>query len=241
MNNAVYTQLTRQTGLQREMDLIAGNMANMNTTGFRREGVVFSEFLRDTDDRLGSLSMAAVRTRYAEPAQGALTQTLSQLDLAVEGEGFFQVQTPDGPRLTRAGAFAISADNQLVTPEGFPVLDNGGAAIQLPAGFERMSVAVDGLISVDGEAFGQMALVTPIDPLAVRREGGSLYIADGGVQPSEGAKISQGFLEGSNVNAVEEITRMIEVQRAYELGQSMLERMDDRMRTVIRTMGEPVR
>lgn len=238
MNNSLYVHLTRQSGLMKEMDIIATNLANMNTVGYRREATVFSEYIKKTDDDLGSLSMTATRARYADNAQGALRQTGSQLDFAIEGDAFFQVQAPQGVRMTRAGSFALSPTGGLVTLDGYPVLDEGGAAIQLPPGAANFAVSPDGAISVDGQALARLGVVAPQDSIAIRRDGDSLYIADGPVQQSETARVSQGFVEHSNVDAVVEISRMIEVQRAYELGQSLVEEDDQRLRETIRTLGE---
>ena len=239
MDNPLYVQMTRQSGLLKEIDMIAGNLANMNTTGYRREGLVFSEYVQATSDELGSLSMTAARARFADDAQGPISQTNSPFDLAIEGDGFFQVQTNNGPRLTRAGSFTVSPEGALVTLHGYPVLDNGGAPIQLPPGLERFSVAPDGAVEADGVAIAQIGLVAPQEPQAMRRDGDTVFDPGGAVLPADGSKIAQGFIEGSNVNAVSEITRMIEVQRAYELGQTMMDRSDEMVRTLVRQLGEP--
>lgn len=239
MDNPIYVQLTRQSGLLKEINMIAGNLANMNTSGYRREGTIFSEFVKSTDDHLGSLSMTAARSRYADQSPGPVTETNGSFDMAIEGDGFFQVQTADGVRLTRAGAFTLSPENTLVTLHGYPVLDDGGAPIQLPATFERFSVAPDGVLAVDDQVIGVIGLVTPDDPKALRRAGDTLFSAEGAVLPAETAKVAQGFIESSNVSPVAEITRMIEVQRAYELGQTLMDRSDEMVRNLVRQLGEP--
>ena len=239
MDNPLYIQLTRQSGLLKEMDMIAGNLANMNTTGYRREGVIFSEFVEATPDAIGSISMTAARARYADDKQGPVTATYSPMDMAIEGEGFFQVQTANGVRLTRAGAFTLSPENTLVTLHGYPVLDNGGAPIQLPPNFKTLSVAPDGALAVDGVNLGRVGVVRPTDPQAMRRDGDTVFDPGGPVQEAPAAKIAQGFVEGSNVDSVTEITRMIEVQRAYELGQNLMDRSDEMIRTLVRQLGEP--
>lgn len=240
MDNAHYVQLTRQAGLLKEIDLIAGNLANMNTTGYRREATVFSEYIKRTEDHIGSLSMTAARARYADETQGPLTQTNSPLDMAIEGDGFFQVQTANGVRLTRAGAFTLSPENTLVTLHGYPLLDNGGAPVQLPGAYKTFSVAPDGAVEVDGQAIGQIGIVEPQEARALRRDGDTIFNPEGPVLPSQNGRIAQGFIESSNVNSVTEITRMIEVQRSYELGQKLLDRSDEMVRTLVRQMGEPM-
>lgn len=237
MSNASYVSLTRQSGLQKELDIIAANLANMNTHGYRREGAVFSEYIQNTDDALGSLSMTAARARYVDLSPGALERTGAPLDLAITGDAFFQVQGADGPRLTRAGSFTLNPDFQLVTLEGLPVLDVGGAPVQLPAGDGQISIAADGVISVEGQVVGQIGLVTVATPTAIRREAGTLHVAEEPPIPAEDATLSQGFLETSNVDPVTEITRMISVQRAYELAQGLVDRQDQLKGSAISTIG----
>lgn len=234
MDNATYTTLTRQSGLMREMQVVANNIANAATTGFRQEGVVFSEFVKRIDGG-ASLSMATAAVRSTSAMQGTLTQTGGPLDLAIEGEGFFLIQTPQGERLTRNGHFSASAEGELVTADGYAVLDQGGAPVFLPPDTMDLSFAPDGTLSSGGIPVAQIALVQPVDPSDLVRETGVMFRADAGVAPSETGRINQGFLESSNVDPISQIARMIEVQRAYEMGQSLLEREDERIRTAIKT------
>lgn len=236
MENALYTALTRQSGLLREMDQVANNIANMSTTGFRREGLVFSEFVQDTGPGEPSLSMAAARVRDTTLLQGALTQTAAPFDLAIEGPGFFLVETPAGERLTRAGNFTPSATGELVTPDGFRLLDDGGAPVFVPPDAGDVSLGADGTLSSGGVPLARIGLWQPSDPLDLSRQDGVLFAAPGGIEPVDDGRIMQGFLESSNVNAVQEIARMIEVQRSYELGQSFLDKEDERIRSVLRTV-----
>jgi flagellar basal-body rod protein FlgF len=234
MDNAGYATLTRQSGLLAEMRVIANNIANTATTGYRAEGVVFSEFVAGLDADHPSLSMAAARGRETMLTQGTLERTGGAFDLAIEGEGFFAVQTPDGQRLTRAGSFTPNAQGDLVTPEGWPVLDAGLAPVFVPPG-TQVAVGPDGTLSADGAPVGQVGLFVPADPLSLTREDGVRFSADALI-PADNARIAQGFLEQSNVEAVVQIARMIEVQRAYELGQGFLTREDERIRGLIQAM-----
>jgi flagellar basal-body rod protein FlgF len=234
MGNAIYTTLTRQSGLMREMQVVANNIANAATTGFRQEGLVFSEHVKRVDGG-PSLSMATAGARHISMLQGALTQTGGPLDLAIEGEGFFLIETPEGQRLTRSGHFSPSAEGQLVTANGHQVLDEGGAPIFIPPDSSDLSVASDGTISAEGVPLGRIGLVQPVDPIAMIREGGVLFESPAGVEPAENGRLVQGFLESSNVDPIGQITRMIEVQRAYELGQNLLDREDERIRSAIKT------
>jgi len=235
VDNPTYVTLTRQSGLMRELQVIANNIANATTTGFRREGVLFSEFLRGLEGQEAPLSMAAANARQTNLSQGALSPTGGTLDLAIEGAGFFRLQTDQGERLTRAGHFGLDAEGQVVNPDGFRLLDDGGAPIQVPPG-TALTVARDGTLAADGPSVAQLGLVVPDDPARIRRHGGTLIEATGATLPAEGATIHQGFLEGSNVSPMAEMARLIEVQRAYEAGQAFLDREDQRVRNVIQTL-----
>jgi flagellar basal-body rod protein FlgF len=236
MDAAGYTTLTRQSGLMQEMQVIAQNIANGSTTGFRREGVVFSEYVAALGDD-PSLSMARASARVIDLTQADLTQTGGSFDLAIQGaDGFFQVETPEGPRLTRAGSFTPSAEGELVNPDGYRLLDLGGAPVFVPPDARNIGIGRDGTVSADGTPVGQIGLWMPVDPKTLRHQAGTLFSA-AEVEPAAGGVILQGFLEDSNVQPVTEIARMITVQRSYEMGQRFLDAEDDRVRGVIQTLG----
>lgn len=237
MENSSYATLNRQVGLLREMASVANNIANMSTTGYRRESVLFSEFVRDLGPDGDSLSMASARARATDLSQGNLTQTGGTFDLAIDGEGFFLIATPEGEQLTRAGNFTRDGIGTVVTPDGYQLLDGGGAPVFVPPNAASIGIAPDGTLSADGIALAQIGLWMPADPNELTHENGTRFSVEGGPVPVENGVIRQGFLEGSNVNPVSEITRMIEVQRAYELGQNLMDRDDERIRTVLRTLG----
>jgi flagellar basal-body rod protein FlgF len=235
MDAAGYATLNRQSGLMREMGVVANNIANASTTGFRREGVVFSEFVAALDHD-PSLSMAHASGRHVDLSQSTVSQTGGQFDFAIQGAGFFLIETPQGERLTRAGSFTPSAEGELVTPDGYRLLDAGGAPVFVPPDAKGVALAADGTLSTNGQPIAQIGLWQPTDPLALRHQTGTLF--DGGaLEPAEGATVLQGMLEDSNVEPVSEIARMIEVQRAYELGQKFLDGEDERVRGVISTLG----
>ncbi|MBU2992386.1 flagellar hook-basal body complex protein [Octadecabacter sp. 1_MG-2023] len=238
MENATYTALTRQSGLMNEMRVVANNLANMNTTGFRSEGVIFAEHVTALGPDDPSLSMATASVRETHADQGGLMQTGGSFDLAIEGEGFFLIETPAGERLTRAGAFTPNENGDLVTPEGFRVLDAGGAPVFVPQGAGPVGIAPDGTVSAGGQPVAQVGLVTPVSLSGLVREDGVRFRADEGHEPALTGRMLQGFLEESNVNPVLEVSRMIEVQRAYELGQSFIDKEDERIRSAIRALGK---
>lgn len=235
MDAAGYATLNRQSGLMREMGVVANNIANASTTGFRREGVIFSEYVAALDQD-PSLSMAHASGRHVDLSQSTLSQTGGQFDFAIQGEGFFLIETPQGQRLTRAGTFTPSAEGELVTPDGYRLLDAGGAPIFVPPDAKGVAMASDGTLSTGGQPIAQVGLWQPADPLSLRHQAGTMFSADA-VEPAEGATVLQGMLEDSNVEPVSEIARMITVQRAYELGQKFLDSEDERVRGVIQALG----
>ncbi|MCA0995418.1 flagellar hook-basal body complex protein [Alloyangia pacifica] len=234
METTGYTILSRQRGLMREMQLIANNVANAGTTGYRQQGLIFSEYIRQTDLG-GSVSMSAAHVRNSSFAQGTITSTGAALDLAIEGEGFFLVQTPAGERLTRNGAFTTNAQGDLVTHDGHPVMSAGGGPVFVPPGAD-LAIAQDGTISSGGQPIGQIGVVAPADTGDLERDGATMFRAPQGSQQVETPKITQGALESSNVDPILQFARMIEVQRAYELGQSFLDREDQRQLAAIKTL-----
>ncbi|WP_298968655.1 flagellar hook-basal body complex protein [uncultured Roseobacter sp.] len=237
MENSGYTTLTRQAGLMREMRIVANNIANSATTGYRQEGLVFSEYVKSVEGG-SSLSMGQGNVRHTSFQQGALTQTGGTFDFAIEGEGFFLVETPAGERLTRSGAFSPNAEGDLVTFDGYRVLDAGGTPVFIPPGAADVAVSADGTISSEGNPIGQIGVVQPLNAREMVREDGVMFRADDGYEPAEQARVLQRFVENSNVDAVTQLTRMIEVQRAYELGASFLDAEDQRVRSALRALSQ---
>ena len=182
--------------------------------------------------------MTEARARYTEETQGSLQETGGTYDLAIEGDGYFTVMTPAGERLTRAGAFAPDADGVLVNPDGHLLLDEGGGEITIPFEARNVGISADGTISVDGAPAARVGLVQVEDRTKLFREAGVLFRADTETVPVEDGRVLQGFVEQSNVSPVTEMARMVEVQRAYEYGQKLLDQEDERIRLVVRTLGQ---
>lgn len=237
MDNATYVTLTRQSGLLKELQVVANNIANSATTGYRAEGVVFAEMVQALPAEGGSVAMTDARVRYTAAAQGGLTQTNGTFDLAIQGEGYFLLETPEGERLTRNGAFTTNVANELVTMDGNRVLDAGGAPVFVPPDAARILVAGDGTMTADGNPVSQIGIYNVENTAELRRVGNVMFIADGAIQPAENASVSQGYVENSNVNVVLEMTRLIDVQRSYEMGQKFMDKEDERMRAVLRALG----
>ena len=235
MDAAGYVTLSRQSGLLAQMDIIANNIANASTSGFRREGMVFSEYVKAAGDA-PSLSIGFGNGKVVDQQQGSLTQTGGSFDLAINGDGYFLIDTPQGQQLTRSGAFTPGSDGTLVTEDGYHLLDASGSAITIPPGVTGVAISRDGTLSAGGTPLAQIGLWQPTDPLSLRHEAGTRF-SSSGAQPMAGGQMMQGYLEDSNVEPLNEVATMIAVQRAYEMGQSFLDREDDRARNVIQTLG----
>ncbi len=238
-NSLHYLALNRQVGLKLEMDVIANNIANINTTGFRREGVSFTEFVLSAANE-NSVSMADPGARHILDRPGGTTETGGAFDVAITGDGFFLLQGADEQILTRAGAFQISEDGVLSSPDGTPVLDVGGAQIPINIGAKDVKISSDGTVSAEGNVIAQLAIVNA-DRAAMKRLGETAFsVEDGAFEALENPRVRQGALENSNVNPIHEIARMIEVTRAYEMAQSVIQDEDERVREAIQTLSENV-
>lgn len=220
----------------RELNALANNIANVSTTGYRRENLIFAEHVKALGGADADISMATASRRFIDLAPGEIRTTGNPLDFAIEGEGFFMVETAAGQRLTRAGAFSVNEIGELVTPEGARVLDEGGGAIIMPARARSISAAPDGSIIADGQPVARLGIAAA-DAAFLVREGANVFRAEKGFEPLENARVRQFALEGSNVSAVSEIARLIEVQRTYESGQQLFQGEDDRIRRTVRELG----
>jgi flagellar basal-body rod protein FlgF len=236
MSSAIYTSLGRQQGLMKEMQVVAHNLANSSTTGYKSDRAIFAEFLVSPGPQEDSVSMGGLGGHAFKLSQGDFKFTGGQFDLAVQGEGFFVLQTPQGPRLTRAGNFQLSSESTLIDAFGNGVLGAGGNPITIPEDANQVSIGGDGSISADGQLIDRVGVVRAEGELL--RDSNTFFSAPGGYAPFEEANIIQGALEQSNVSPVLEVARMIEVQRAYEAGQAMLDREDDRINQLITSLRE---
>lgn len=234
MTNPVYAALSRQTALERELATLANNIANSSTVGFRADGQIFSEYVNAIQGE-PSLSQTRIAGRAFNFEQGDFIATGGRLDLAIEGEGFFVVETPQGERLTRAGAFLRNEAGVLVTPEGHAVHGEGGGAIAIPDNAEAIVIAQDGVFSENGAAFARARIVR-VDPTTLAREGSSLFLTTGELVEIA-PQVRQGFLEASNVQPVLALSRLIEVQRAFEIGQQLISSENERIGRAVDLLG----
>jgi flagellar basal-body rod protein FlgF len=194
MDNTSYVALSRQLTLERQMSVVAGNIANMNTAGYKSEHLLFEEVL-ERAGKPGRVAFVQDVGLIRDLGPGVLEETGNPLDLAVNGDGYFAVETPNGPRYTRGGHFSLSGEGTVVTSGGYPLLDAGGAQIRVPPESAGISIARDGTISTEDGIIGQIGLVRFADETRLGREGDSLLRSDQVPQLVEAPDIAQGRLE----------------------------------------------
>lgn len=246
MINALVVGVSRQIALRRSLDVIANNVANINTTGFRAIQVDFNEQVQDRaradafarPDR--SVSAVITAGQRLDSRAGPVERTGNPLDLAVRGDAFLSVQTPRGERFTRDGALAIDGQGRLVTAAGEPILGDGGAIV-VGINATRIDIARDGTVSTQDGAVGKLKLTRFTDPSALSPDGGNVYAAFAAGTTATDAGVEAGALERSNVSAVTEMTRLVEVNRAYASATSAVERIDELRRTAIERLGADLR
>lgn len=241
MENPAYIALSRQMVLRRQLDIIANNMANVNTGAYKRQELAFVEYMAKPDAAGnptfvrsdGTSALVQDLGMMRDTRQGPMTQTDAPLDLAINGEGYFVIDTPEGPRYTRVGRFQVDANSQLVTSDGHAVQGTNGPIV-VPPDDGEVKIARDGTISTIGGEIGQVRLVRFEDESTLKNAGGSgLYVATGTPEPAPGSEVIQGMVEESNVQPVIELTEMIAVLRNYQAAQKMVETQDDMTRRVI--------
>jgi flagellar basal-body rod protein FlgF len=243
MDNSIYVGLSRQMILQRELDIAANNLANTDTTGYK-----FEELMANPDPAappnspVGSskINFVAANGVARDYSQGPLSQTGGPLDVAIQGKGFFQVTAPGGARYTRDGRFTLDATGKLVTQDGDAVQGDGGD-ITLDPKKGPVSISPTGVISQAGAKVGKLSVVT-FDSLAgLTKDGDNLYENSSNLtaQPSTDALIKQGMLEGSNVQPITQITRLIEINRAYAAVANMMSDTAALSKSAIQRLGAP--
>lgn len=247
MQNTLLIGLSRQVALARELDVVANNIANINTNGFKADGAVFEEYLGPTARTAseGRVSFVRDRATWIDLSQGPINRTGNPLDVAVDGDGYLAVQTPRGERYTRNGALQINAGGELVTPEGYQVLGDAGP-ITLQPRDRNITISADGTVSVrNGDNTtdsprGKLRVVSFDKPGQLQKDGAGVFAAPQTVtqQPDTNSRLVQGALEKSNVRAVIEMTRMIEVTRSYTQVATMLSQESDMRRAAIEKLAE---
>lgn len=251
MENMLLVGLSRQMTLERQLDVVANNVANVNTAGFKADRSLFQEYLKSGahDDSFSGrdrgISFVQDRGTLHDFAAGPTEQTKNPLDVAIDGDAFLVVQTPGGERYTRDGGLQINSRGQLVTASGNAVLGTSGPIVFQP-GDKDINIAADGNVTVlEGvnridSVRGKLRLVSFAQAQKLLKQGSNLYAAGEGdsPQPAVTARINQGYIEKSNVNSVAEMSRMIEVTRAYTQISAMLQQQGDMRKSALEKLAD---
>jgi flagellar basal-body rod protein FlgF len=241
MDNAQLVSLSRQIALQRQMDIVANNLANINTTGFKAENILFATAempqARDTSFSFADQPLAFTEdwSTIHDLSAGSITPTGDPLDLALSGNGFLVVDTPNGERYTRDGALSLDATGTLVDLDGNPVLGESGPIRFTPAETD-ISITANGSILTPAGSKGKLRVVEFTDPQQLVREGNNLF-SGGEAVPATATTVVQGAIERSNVSGVAGMTEMIRVSRAYQTLANIMEQQDETRRSAIERLG----
>ena len=244
MDNVLYVGLSRQMTLQREMDVISNNVANVDTTGFKLETLMVetdTEHLPvdPTSANLPNVNFSLDAGVVRNFSQGGLTETGGPLSMAIQGQGFFKIMTPQGERYTRDGRFQLDGQGRVVTASGDPVQGDGGDIVLDPTKGPP-KVASDGTVSQQNQQVGKISVVTFASLSALTKEGDGYYGNDSNLQPqpADGALVRQGMLESSNVEPITQITRLIQVSRAYENIANMMDQTSQLSSSAVDRLGK---
>ncbi|MBX9647406.1 MAG: flagellar basal-body rod protein FlgF [Xanthobacteraceae bacterium] len=252
MKNTLLVALSRSMALERQIDVVANNVANVNTNGFKSSSPLFEEFLKTGahEDNFGSndrrVSFVQDRATMQDFSPGPNERTGNPLDVAINGKGFIAVQTPSGERYTRDGGFQINAQGQMVTNGGNPVLSTNGPIVFQPTDRD-INISEDGTVTVrEGTTTqvdsvrGKLKIVSFDNPQSLKREGSNLFSAPAGTtaQPDVSSRVNQGFIEKSNVNAVTEMSRLMEITRTYQAVASLMQQQSDLRKGAIQSLAD---
>lgn len=238
MGDALYVASSGAMARLRQLEAVANNLANADTVGFRRDRALFAALLGPELRRAGEAAadparvFAAVDGMGFDRASGSIERTGAPLDAAIEGPGFFEVQTPAGPRYTRAGSFAVNADGEISTPDGLAVMGEGGP---IAAGSRPVKIRASGEVVNDrGDVVGRLKVVTFPEDAPLQREGASRFAANGAEpQPLPEPRLVEQSLERSNVQPVSEMASLVLLQRSFDAAMRAVANDDESTRRLI--------
>ena len=240
MENAITAGLSKQIVLARALDTTANNVANQTTSGFKADHIAFREYLAAIDARTTGdpvVSLVVDPDTYTDFSAGGLEQSYRDLDFAIDGDGFFAVETVAGVRYTRDGRFSVNAHGELVNRSGAQMLDAGGAPVLIDPEAGPVLATPDGELQQNATPIAQLGVYRFDDLRQLRKSGDNLFAASTEPTAALAPRVRQGFFETSNVNPVAAMTDMIEIMRAYEQAARLTETANDLQRQAIETLG----
>lgn len=245
MDNTKYVALSRQMGLWKQMDIVSNNMANMNTSGYKQDEAIFSSYLVQTKNAIGFGKTPVFFTQdfgtFKDFAEGSFQETGNPLDVAIQGDAFFAIETPQGERYTRKGQFSLDYEGKIVTKEGDILLSQNNEPFFLAPGEKEISISESGEVSTENGVIGRIKLVKFADNQKLSKIGGTMFAnTDGNTMISgvDEVRVKQRMVEKSNVEPIVEMSKMIKLQRSYEYVQQMIDEEHERISNTISTYAQ---
>lgn len=245
MDNTAYIALSRQMALWKQMNIVSNNMANMNTVGYKQDNALFTSYVNQTKNAVGlgkePLFFTQDYADYQNFIEGAFKETGNTFDLAIKGDGFFCIETKDGEKYTRKGQFTLNEDGALVTGEGDYVLSENNTPLFFAPGEHEITVSESGDVFSENGIIGRLKVAKFADNQKLKKVSGVLFenVENNLVTfGSRNVRIAQGMVESSNVNAIEEMTNLVHIQRSYDYVQQMIDEEHDRLSKTISTYAE---
>ena len=244
MDNTKYIALSRQMALWKQMNVVSNNVANMNTTGYKQEDTLFSTYIAQTMNATGMGKEPVYFTQdfatYNNFSEGPLVETGNSLDVALQGDGFFAIDTGSGVSYTRKGNFTLDSNGMIVTPDGYPVLSQNNAPLFIAPTETEIMITEDGSVSTENGIIGRLQVVKFADNQKLLKKAGTMFdnVDGNAVMAADNVRVVHGSLEKSNVNSVEEMTKLIQLQRSYDFVQQMIDEEHDRISNTIETYSQ---
>ena len=244
MDNTKFIALSRQMALWKQMNVVSNNVANMNTTGYKQEDTLFSTYIAQTMNATGMGKEPVYFTQdyatYNNFSEGPVVETGNSLDVALQGDGFFVIETDTGVSYTRKGNFTLDSNGKIVTTDGNAVMSEANAPLFIAPTERELMITEDGSVSTENGIIGRLQVVKFADNQKLVKKAGTMFdnVADNPMSPADNVRIIHGSLEKSNVNAVEEMTKLIQLQRSYDFVQQMIDEEHDRISNTIETFSQ---
>ena len=245
MDNTKYVALSRQMGLWKQMDIVSNNMANMNTSGFKQDEAIFTSYIVETKRAEGFGKVPVVFTQdfgiFKDFQEGAFQETGNQLDVAIQGDGFFALETAQGERYTRKGQFSLDYEGKIVTKEGDILLSENSEPFFIAPGEKEIFISETGDVATENGVIGRLKVVAFADNQKLKKIGNTMFENVDGNTMEVGVadvRIKQKMVEKSNVEPIVEMSKMIKLQRSYEYVQQMIDEEHERLSNTISTYAQ---
>ena len=244
MDNTKYIALSRQMALWKQMNVVSNNVANMNTTGYKQEDTIFSTYVAQTMNAKGVGKDPVYFTQdfaiYNNFMEGPLVETGNTLDVALQGDGFFVIETDNGTSYTRKGNFTLDNNGMIVTTDGHAVLSDSNTPLFIAPTEREIMITEDGSVATENGIIGRLQVVKFADNQKLIKKAETMFdnVAGNQVQEADDVRVVQRSLEKSNVNSVEEMTKLIQLQRSYDFVQQMIDEEHDRISNTIEAYGQ---